>query len=133
MFIDMICRIMSNNWYSIIINGSMHRIFHSTRGLKQRDPLSPALFVLGAEVLSRSLNALHSLHQYKGFYMETRGPQINHLGFAEDIIIFASTDGNSLQVIMDTLVAYETTSDQLVNKDKSNFMVTVNPFKTLLN
>lgn len=33
-FIDMVCRIMSNNWYSIIINGTRHGFFHSTRGLK---------------------------------------------------------------------------------------------------
>ncbi|XP_060182870.1 uncharacterized protein LOC132612794 [Lycium barbarum] len=31
--------------------------FHSTRGVKQSDPISPALFILSAEVLSRALNA----------------------------------------------------------------------------
>lgn len=34
MFIDMVWRIMSNNWYSIITNGTRHGFFHSTRGLK---------------------------------------------------------------------------------------------------
>ncbi|KAK6803270.1 hypothetical protein RDI58_001054 [Solanum bulbocastanum] len=79
---------MANNWYSIIINGKRHGFFHSTRGLKQGDPLYPALFILGAEVLSRSLNRLHQNPLYHGFYMEKRGPQINHLSFADDIIIF---------------------------------------------
>ena len=34
MFIDRVWRIMSNNWYSIVINGKRHGFFHSTRGLK---------------------------------------------------------------------------------------------------
>ncbi|XP_069145909.1 uncharacterized protein [Solanum lycopersicum] len=49
-FIDMIWRIMANNWYSIIVNGKRYGFFRSSRGLKRGDPLSPALFNLGAEV-----------------------------------------------------------------------------------
>ena len=41
-FIDMVWRIMANNFYSIIVNGKSYGFFHSSRGLKQGDPLSPA-------------------------------------------------------------------------------------------
>lgn len=107
MFIDMVWRIMTDNWYSVIVNGTRHGFFHSTRGLKQGDPLSPALFILGAEVLSRLMNNLHGNPQYHGFYMEARGPQINHLSFADDVIIFASGRKNTLKLIMKTLSTYE--------------------------
>ncbi|KAH0709403.1 hypothetical protein KY284_010830 [Solanum tuberosum] len=117
---------MSNNWYSVIVNGSRHGFFHSTRGLKQGDPLSPTLFILGAEILSRMLNLLHHDQTYKGFHMETRGPQINHLCFADDVIIFTSTTRRSLQLIMKTLSTYEVVSDQCVNKEKSHFMIPTN-------
>nr|XP_004237272.1 uncharacterized protein LOC101266714 [Solanum lycopersicum] len=123
-FIDRGWRIMSNNWYSVVINGKRHRFFHSTRGLKQGDPLSPALFIIGAEVLSRNLNLVHHNHLYRGFSMEKKGPQINHLSFADDIIIFTSTDRRSLNLIMRIIEDYEKVSDQKVNKDKSFFMVT---------
>ncbi|XP_069150536.1 uncharacterized protein [Solanum lycopersicum] len=123
-FIDRIWRIMSNNWYSVVINGKRHGFFHSTRGLKQGDPLSPALFILGAEAFSRQLNSLYNNHDYIGFQMDSKGPQINHLSFADDIIIFTSTDRLSLQSIMNTIRKYELTSNQRVNKDKSFFMVT---------
>lgn len=60
-FIDMVLRIISNNWYSIIFkNGNRYDIFYSTRGLKQGDLLSPDLFILGDEVHSRSLNMLRN-------------------------------------------------------------------------
>ncbi|XP_049399720.1 uncharacterized protein LOC125863746 [Solanum stenotomum] len=129
-FIDMVWRIMANNWYSIIINGKRHGFFHSTRGLKQGDPLSPALFILGAEVLSRSLNRLHHNPHYHGFHIERRGPQINHLSFADDIIIFTSGRKHSLKLIIHTLATYERVSDQLINKAKSHFMLHSSAFRT---
>ncbi|XP_049348177.1 uncharacterized protein LOC125812743 [Solanum verrucosum] len=59
-FIDMTWRIMTNNWYSIIINGKRYGFFHSTGGLKQSDPLSPALFILGAESSGQLINIAKS-------------------------------------------------------------------------
>ncbi|KAK6782011.1 hypothetical protein RDI58_019807 [Solanum bulbocastanum] len=132
MFIDMIWRIMSNNWHSVIINGHRHGFFHSTRGLKQGDPLSPALFILGAEVLSRMLNLTHQDPLYRGFNMDHRGPQINHLSFADDVIIFTSTDRYSMSLIMSILEDYEHTSDQLINKEKSHFMIPSNTSQSII-
>lgn len=54
-FINRVWRIMSNNWYYIVINGKIYDFFHYSRGLIQGDPLSLALFILGAKVLSRKL------------------------------------------------------------------------------
>lgn len=120
-FIDLLWRIMSNNWYLVIVNGTRHGFFHSTKGLKQGGPLSPALFILGAEVLSRMLNMFFHQHNYKSFQMK-----INHSNFADDIIIFFFTAKNSLQLIIKALNTYEFVSDQLINKDKIHFMVTKN-------
>ena len=95
-FIGMVWRILANNWYSIIVNGKRYGFLHSTRGLKQGDPLSPALFILGAEV---SLNN----PVYHGLFMETRGPQVNHLSFADDIIFFHLRKMQNFEVINDFL------------------------------
>nr|XP_016490751.1 PREDICTED: uncharacterized protein LOC107810475 [Nicotiana tabacum] len=94
--IDMIWKTMSNNWYSVIINGTRCDFFHSTRGLKQGDLLAPSLFIIGAELLFRMLNKLTHDKFFNGFYMEKRGPQVKHLSFADDIIIFTSGGRASL-------------------------------------
>ena len=81
---------MINKWYSIIINCNRHDFFHSTRGLKQGDPLSPGQLILSTEVLSRIINYLYQNTMYRDYFMEPKGAQINYLIFADDVIIFSN-------------------------------------------
>ncbi|XP_060170510.1 uncharacterized protein LOC132601447 [Lycium barbarum] len=115
-FIDMVWRLIANNWYSILLNSQAHGFFHSTRGVKQGDPLSPALFILSAEVLSRALNSLFENNDFRSYGMPKWSANLNHLAYADDIIIFSSADARSLDLIMEVLYAYEQVSGQLINK-----------------
>ncbi|XP_019226881.1 PREDICTED: uncharacterized protein LOC109208255 [Nicotiana attenuata] len=106
-FINMVWNMIANNWYSVMVNGQASGFFHSTRGVKQGDQLSPALFILSAEVLSRSLKKMFEDKQFRGFGMPKWTDPLNYLTYADDTIIFASTDPYSLQKIVDVLVQYE--------------------------
>lgn len=59
-FIDMIWRLLSNVWFSVIVNGESFDFLKFSRGFWEGDPLSLALFMIGEEVLSRGLNLLAS-------------------------------------------------------------------------
>lgn len=83
-------RLISNVWYSVLTNGVRRDFFLFYKGLKQGDPLSPSLFILGAEVLFIMLNQLPHINQYIGFSMLQNGPQITHLAYADDVMIFTS-------------------------------------------
>lgn len=67
--ITLIRRLIMNNWYSVLVNGQATGFFQSTRGVKQGDPLSPTLFLLSAEVLSRALSSLFDDNTYIGYGM----------------------------------------------------------------
>lgn len=53
--------LISSTFFSILINGIPSSPFHPFRGIPQGDPLSPFLFFIMVEGLSRSIkDALHS-------------------------------------------------------------------------
>jgi len=128
-FVDMVWRLISNNYYSVLLNGQSYGFFHSTRGVKQGDPLSPTLFILSAEVLSRALNSLFDDPQFVGYGMPKWSANLNHLAYAEDTIIFASSHDYSLGNIMVVLQDYEKQSGQKVNKEKSYFYLHQNEYR----
>lgn len=63
-FNNMVCNLLSNNWYLVLVNGQSSFLFQSIRGAKQGDPLSSALFILSVEVLSRYLNKLFEVKSF---------------------------------------------------------------------
>ncbi|OIT30618.1 putative ribonuclease h protein [Nicotiana attenuata] len=116
---DMVFNLISGVWYSVLINGSRAGFFTSSQGLKQGDPLSPSLFIIDAEVLTRSLNSLHANEKFVLFSMPTNAPLINHLAYVDDVIIFSSGNQKSIKLIMKEI---RTNSGQQVNSNKSHFL-----------
>lgn len=101
--LDMIWRLIVNNWYIVIINGHAHGFFHSTRGFNQGDSLSPAVLILSVEVLSRALNQLFERYDYKSYELPKWSDKLNYLSYANDTIIFGASNSKFLKLIMGVL------------------------------
>ncbi|GFY91496.1 hypothetical protein Acr_07g0016920 [Actinidia rufa] len=94
LFVGWIMQCISTTSYSISINGSMHGFFKGYQGIRQGDPISPFLFVLCLEYLSRSLNQLKDNQDFN-FHPRCKDLNITHLAFADDLILFSRGDVDS--------------------------------------
>ncbi|KAL9683620.1 hypothetical protein QQ045_015445 [Rhodiola kirilowii] len=93
-------------------------IFGSSRGLHQGDPISPYLFTLVMEVLSRILDRLKVS---KGFNLHPKSSRINlmHLIFADDVIIFSKANIEALAKIKVVISLFYDWSGLKVSNEKS--------------
>ena len=77
--------------FSVLVNGVPAGFFSSSKGLRQGDPLSPYLFVMGIEVLSALIRRAVEEGFISGCNIRRgSGPvaNISHLLFADDTIVF---------------------------------------------
>jgi hypothetical protein len=105
--------------YVVLVNGNPMGRISPTRGILQGNLLSPYLFLICAEVLSSLLLQADRLGELEGVPTSKRGPQLNHLFFVNDSLLFYRADlghWNRLSVILKN---YEEVSRQKLNTSKT--------------
>ncbi|XP_074291768.1 uncharacterized protein LOC141618564 [Silene latifolia] len=80
----------------IKVNGDNTGFFKGECGLRQGDPLFPFLFVMSMEIISRLLRKIHRDHQVS-FHPKCGKLGLNHLIFADDLMLFVRGDVPSVQ------------------------------------
>lgn len=128
---ELVWRFLSNNWYNINIKGGRYGYFRSGRGIKQGDPLSPSLFIIGTELLASLMEQLKN-ERFIPYFVDRGCPSITHLSYANDTILFSSGHPLSLIAMMGKLSLNERMSGQLVNKTKSCSLVAPNTSQTVI-
>uniref|UniRef100_A0A2N9I4J4 Reverse transcriptase domain-containing protein n=1 Tax=Fagus sylvatica TaxID=28930 RepID=A0A2N9I4J4_FAGSY len=111
--------------FSIMVNGSPSGFFGSSRGIRQGDPLSPLLFLLVMEVLSRMLCRTEEAGLIRGFQAGNSvqgGLSVSHLLFADDTIVFCDADPEQLLHLRMVLSCFEAVTGLGVNMGKSELV-----------
>ncbi|KAI0511115.1 hypothetical protein KFK09_011738 [Dendrobium nobile] len=121
-FIMLIKNSVENCFFSIIINGRNHGFFKSSKGLRQGDTISPALFIIAIEYLSRGLEDLFAKNVQLRYYTK-RGFNITHLSFADDFILFTNGAIKNVKMLMKFLTEFQNCSGLAFNSEKSTFIV----------
>jgi hypothetical protein len=120
--IQTIMKCVTTVQFSILLNGYPTSNFQPQRGLRQGDPLSPYLFILCADVLSGLISKAQQNHLIHGVKIAPRAPEITHLLFADDSLLFCRANNKEVKALNEVLQNYQRASGQLVNLNKSEMI-----------
>ena len=84
---------LSSVSYSVLINGRPREKFKGFKGIRRGDPLSPFLFTIVADGLSRLMEKTIAVRFVKGYVVGRNNVMISHLQFADDTLFFVDSGG----------------------------------------
>ncbi|XP_058752127.1 uncharacterized protein LOC131625264 [Vicia villosa] len=104
---------------SVLVNGGVTKDFKVEMGFIKRDPLSPFLFVLDTEGLTRLVKRAMEIEEYSSFLVNEE-VKVDILQFIDDTIILGDGDSNNFWSSKVIFRGFELMSGMKVNFHKSN-------------
>lgn len=102
-----------------MVNGEPNKPFKAAKGLRQGDPISPYLIVVAMEYLSRLPNTLRDNKEFS-YNPRCANLGITHLCFADDLLLLARGDLQSVITLMKCFDIFAQASGLQTNRDKSS-------------
>nr|GEW13357.1 reverse transcriptase [Tanacetum cinerariifolium] len=116
-----------------IVNGDSIGFIKPQRGLRQGDPISPYLFIIVADVLSRQISKTMALGSLSGIKMDRACPVVSHILFSDDFLFFLKASHAECSAITRILDSYCQVLGQTINFEKSSSFFSPNtPAEKLL-
>ncbi|XP_062118717.1 uncharacterized protein LOC133832382 [Humulus lupulus] len=113
----MVC--LRGSSYSLVLNGRIQGKFKGGKGLRQGDPISPLLFVIVMEYLTRLLIKASMDNRFR-FHPMCKSLTLISLCFAGDLIIFYKGTTSSVQVLLEVFSEFGCSSGLKINYSKSH-------------
>ncbi|KAL6209869.1 hypothetical protein ACLB2K_020808 [Fragaria x ananassa] len=122
-FITFIHNILKSAHLSICVNGETNGYFTCSQGVRQGDPLSPLLFCLAEDVLSRGITLLSYQGKIDRFATQFGVHPPMYVLFTDDVMVFLQGRKKHLRALMHFLDEYALNSGQVLSKEKSTFFI----------
>lgn len=122
-FIDIIMACVRTATMKVCWNGQASAQFIPSRGVRQGDPISPYLFVLCMEKLSHLISWEVQNRKWKPMRMRRNGPQISHLFFADDLVLFCEASQEQMAEVKRVMTRFCAVSGHNVNMQKTRAFV----------
>ena len=121
-WVSWIRRILHNGSVGVQVNNVEGEYFETGKGLRQGDPLSPILFNLVVDVLTKMLSKATSHGLISGLGAELIPDGVVSLQYADDTILFLENDINKAKNLKNILTCFELMSGMKINYDKSEMI-----------
>ncbi|CAL8989771.1 unnamed protein product [Prunus brigantina] len=105
-----------------MINGWPRGKFLATRGVRQGDPLSPLLFTLVIDVLSRLMEKAQEFNLIHGLFTGRDSVEVSHLQFADDTIFLIGDKEEYWFNLLDLLDSFCLIFGLKINKSKCSLV-----------
>lgn len=125
-WISLVMMCISTVSYSMLINGEEKGNIIPSRRLRHGDLISPYFFSLCAVGLFSMLRKEEEQGNIWGISISREAPQISHLFFTDDSIVFCRALVEEGRRILRVLEDYEAKSRQKLNKDKTSLFFSKN-------
>lgn len=112
--------------YSFLHSGTVFGDITPQRGVRQRDPISPYIYIMCAEGLSSIIRRNEVAGLVHGCIIARGAPTISHLLFADDCYFFFKATGTEAGNMKRILDRYESISGQQINYVKSGITFSPN-------
>lgn len=122
LWISWIRECVSSASMSVLINGGPTKEFNVKRGLRQGDPLSPFLYLIVAEGLSRMIKRACDIGYFNPVCVGSNNVAVSHLQFADDSLIMGEGCDTSIRTIKGILRYFELFSGLKINFSKSSLV-----------
>ena len=117
--IKLIMHCVSSSTFSILWNGNKLPQFKPNHGLRQGDPLSLYLFIICMEKLSMAINNAVNQGRWDPIHITNSGPQLSHLLFADDVLLFTKAKGSQFRLVSDLFDGFSKALGLKINMSKS--------------
>eukprot|EP00253_Pinus_taeda_P013625 PITA_13625 len=118
-FVQLIKACIESPWIAPLVNGSPTNFFQAQRGIRQGCPLSPFLYILMADSLSRKLAVEKSVSSLPGLKPSEVSTPLNHDLFTDDSLLLGGVSTRIAKAFDNVLKSYCRVTGALINESKS--------------
>eukprot|EP00253_Pinus_taeda_P006641 PITA_06641 len=127
-----IMNLITSPYFSVLLNGSPSMPFRPSRGIRQGDPLSPFIFILMVEGLSRLLHHVVSSNAVRGLALHSLNP-FSHQQFVDDTMLFGHPSSQEAKAFKSLRSLFSEASGTSINASKSQLFFFNAPVSTQRN